>query len=90
MNSEDISEEVAMCFSVDSFLSEFSREVVWDEYCLAYIFNNRDFDGGILGLAWTGDLDSDGGVCEDSAVSDRLSILFDDVTEKCNILVATL
>ena len=34
-----------------------------------YIFNHRDFDGGILGLAWTGDPDSDGGVCEQSAVS---------------------
>ena len=50
-------------------LSEFSTNEVWDDFCLAYIFCTRDFDGGTLGLAWTGDLVDDGGVCEDSGVS---------------------
>ena len=49
-------------------LSEFSTGVEWDEFCLSYIFCKRDFDGGTLGLAWTGNLNDDGGVCEDSAV----------------------
>ena len=26
----------------------------FDDYCLAYLFTNRDFDDGVLGLAWVG------------------------------------
>merc|ERR1719320_1691136 len=33
-------------------------------FCLAYMFTYRDFEGGTLGLAWTGDLKNAGGVCE--------------------------
>lgn len=25
-----------------------------NDYCLAYVFTNRDFDNGVLGLAWVG------------------------------------
>ena len=56
-------------------LSEFSTNEVWDDFCLAYIFCTRDFDGGTLGLAWTGDLVDDGGVCEDSGVSVMTSLM---------------
>ena len=50
----------------------------YDAFCLAYMFTYRDFDGGTLGLAWTGDLKNAGGVCERNGVSldDDLKGLF--------------
>eukprot|EP00051_Salpingoeca_urceolata_P032711 m.16996 g.16996 ORF g.16996 m.16996 type:complete len:900 (+) comp5367_c0_seq1:358-3057(+) len=33
----------------------------WDDVCLAHTFTHRDFDGGILGLAWVGA--SNAGIC---------------------------
>jgi len=50
-------------FQVIKFLELFS-EGDYDQYCLAYMFTFRDFEGGTLGLAWTGDLKNAGGVCE--------------------------
>ena len=44
----------------------------YDQFCLAYMFTYRDFEGGTLGLAWTGDLKNAGGVCEKHGVSERL------------------
>ena len=41
----------------------------YDAFCLAYMFTYRDFEGGTLGLAWTGDLKNAGGVCERNGVS---------------------
>ena len=41
----------------------------YDDFCLAYMFTFRDFEGGTLGLAWTGDLKNAGGVCERNGVS---------------------
>uniref|UniRef100_H2Y604 ADAM10 endopeptidase n=1 Tax=Ciona savignyi TaxID=51511 RepID=H2Y604_CIOSA len=36
-----------------------------NDYCLAYVFTNRDFDNGVLGLAWVGsDTGTSGGICE--------------------------
>ena len=32
------------------------------------MFTYRDFEGGTLGLAWTGDLKNAGGVCEKHGV----------------------
>ena len=34
-----------------------------------FLFFIRDFEGGTLGLAWTGDLKNAGGVCERNGVS---------------------
>ncbi len=34
------------------------------------MFTYRDFEGGTLGLAWTGDLKNAGGVCEKNGVSE--------------------
>ena len=48
-----------------SFL--FSEEN-YDAFCLAYMFTYRDFEGGTLGLAWTGDMKNAGGVCERNGV----------------------
>ncbi|ODN05356.1 Disintegrin and metalloproteinase domain-containing protein 10 [Orchesella cincta] len=50
-------------FQVIKFLELFS-EGDYDQFCLAYMFTFRDFEGGTLGLAWTGDLKNAGGVCE--------------------------
>ena len=50
-------------FEVIKFLEVFS-EGDYDSFCLAYLFTYRDFEGGTLGLAWTGDLKNAGGVCE--------------------------
>ncbi|KAK2704288.1 hypothetical protein QYM36_016626, partial [Artemia franciscana] len=50
-------------YGVEKFLELFSEED-YDAFCLAYMFTYRDFDGGTLGLAWTGDLKNAGGVCE--------------------------
>ncbi|XP_076060396.1 kuzbanian-like [Oratosquilla oratoria] len=50
-------------YGVEKFLELFSEED-YDAFCLAYMFTYRDFGGGTLGLAWTGDLKNAGGVCE--------------------------
>lgn len=38
---------------VEKFL-ELNSEQNHDDYCLAYVFSDRDFDDGVLGLAWVG------------------------------------
>jgi len=50
-------------YGVEKFLEIFSEEN-YDAFCLAYMFTYRDFEGGTLGLAWTGDMKNAGGVCE--------------------------
>ncbi|XP_061077090.1 disintegrin and metalloproteinase domain-containing protein 10-like [Conger conger] len=51
---------------VEKFL-ELNSEQDHDSYCLAYIFTDRDFDDGVLGLAWVGAAaGSSGGICEKS------------------------
>ncbi|XP_037090955.1 disintegrin and metalloproteinase domain-containing protein 10-like [Pollicipes pollicipes] len=50
-------------YGVEKYLELFSEEN-YDSFCLAYMFTYRDFEGGTLGLAWTGDLNQAGGVCE--------------------------
>ena len=39
------------------------------------MFTYRDFEGGTLGLAWTGDLKNAGGVCEKNGVSEEICTL---------------
>ena len=53
---------------VESLLEAFSRED-WDEYCLSYLFTYRDFEDGVLGLAFVAKSDGSGsgGVCEKEA-----------------------
>ncbi|KAJ8343526.1 hypothetical protein SKAU_G00308550 [Synaphobranchus kaupii] len=51
---------------VEKFL-ELNSEQDHDQYCLAYVFTDRDFDDGVLGLAWVGaSAGSSGGICEKS------------------------
>ncbi|XP_048013721.1 disintegrin and metalloproteinase domain-containing protein 10-like isoform X1 [Megalobrama amblycephala] len=51
---------------VEKFL-ELNSEQNHDDYCLAYVFTDRDFDDGVLGLAWVGaPAGSSGGICEKS------------------------
>ncbi len=62
-------------YGVEKFLELFSEED-YDAFCLAYMFTYRDFEGGTLGLAWTGDLKNAGGVCEKNGVSIVLMIYY--------------
>lgn len=62
-------------YGVEKFLEIFSEEN-YDAFCLAYMFTFRDFEGGTLGLAWTGDLKNAGGVCEKNGVSDIRLYMF--------------
>ena len=55
-------------YGVEKYLEIFSEDN-FDDFCLAYMFTHRDFEGGTLGLAWTGDLQNAGGVCEKNGVS---------------------
>ncbi|NP_001161497.1 disintegrin and metalloproteinase domain-containing protein 10 precursor [Saccoglossus kowalevskii] len=49
---------------VEKFL-ELNSEQNHDPYCLAYIFTDRDFDDGVLGLAWVASPSgASGGICE--------------------------
>ncbi|XP_041355885.1 disintegrin and metalloproteinase domain-containing protein 10-like [Gigantopelta aegis] len=50
-------------FGVEKFL-ELHSEENYDAFCLSYMFTYRDFDGGVLGLAWTAGENQAGGVCE--------------------------
>ena len=34
---------------------ELNSEINHDDHCLAYVFTYRDFDDGVLGLAWIGE-----------------------------------
>lgn len=49
-------------YGVNSMLYLHSGEN-YDDFCLSYIFTYRDFDNGILGLAWTAESGSSGGLC---------------------------
>ena len=49
---------------VERFL-ELASEGDYDSFCLAYVFTKRDFDNGVLGLAWVAQpRQSVGGICE--------------------------
>ena len=49
--------------SVTSLLQKFS-ENDWTAYCVSYLFTKRDFENGVLGLAYVADLSSNGGICD--------------------------
>ncbi|XP_020898884.1 disintegrin and metalloproteinase domain-containing protein 10 [Exaiptasia diaphana] len=49
---------------VEKLLDLNSEQERGQEYCLSYIFTYRDFDNGVLGLAWVGDITNAGGICE--------------------------
>ncbi len=48
------------------YLEAFSKGGSWKSSCLAHMFTYREFDGGILGLAWVGNPASTGGICDPS------------------------
>ena len=62
-------------YGVEAFL-ELLSEDNYDAFCLAYMFTYRDFDGGTLGLAWTGDVNNAGGVCERNGVGYHNYIIY--------------
>ncbi|XP_013883020.1 disintegrin and metalloproteinase domain-containing protein 10 [Austrofundulus limnaeus] len=71
INSTDVEKDKSNPFrfpniGVEKFL-ELNSEQNHDDYCLAYVFTDRDFDDGVLGLAWVGaPSGSSGGICEKS------------------------
>lgn len=49
---------------VEKFLEHASLND-FNDYCLAYVFTRRDFENGVLGLAWVAQPEgSSGGICE--------------------------
>eukprot|EP00118_Oscarella_pearsei_P006568 m.29898 g.29898 ORF g.29898 m.29898 type:complete len:774 (+) comp31251_c0_seq2:75-2396(+) len=50
---------------VSALLSAFSQTTDWQQYCLAHLFTHRDFDKGVLGLAYVASpsRSSPGGIC---------------------------
>ncbi|XP_070536788.1 disintegrin and metalloproteinase domain-containing protein 10-like [Ptychodera flava] len=55
-------------FVTDSaeYLDSFSAMEKYDDYCVSFIFTDRDFENGVLGLAWMGSPGSVvGGICQD-------------------------
>ena len=58
----------SVLFSFNNIFFSFFAEENYDAFCLAYMFTYRDFEGGTLGLAWTGDMKNAGGVCERNGV----------------------
>ena len=49
---------------VEKFL-EYASLDDYDDYCLSYVFTKRDFNSGVLGLAWVAQPEgSSGGICE--------------------------
>lgn len=49
---------------VEKFLENASLQE-FNDYCLAYVFTRRDFENGVLGLAWVAQpTGSSGGICE--------------------------
>ncbi|XP_062522964.1 disintegrin and metalloproteinase domain-containing protein 10-like [Corticium candelabrum] len=58
-------------FQVDEFLDTFS-ELDFRDFCLAHLFAYKDFQNGVIGLAWVGDTSSgSGGVCETERITTR-------------------
>lgn len=59
----------AASIDVNTFLDLWSQED-HSQFCLALLFTNRDFDGGVLGLAWVAEPagGNRGGICENSPV----------------------
>ncbi|GAB1599513.1 disintegrin and metalloproteinase domain-containing protein 10 isoform X2 [Argonauta hians] len=62
-NSQTPSQFCSPNIDVSNFLNQNSL-TSHDDFCLAYIFTYRDFNGGTLGLAWVGSPNTAGGICE--------------------------
>ena len=59
---EDDAPESPDNLGIDTLLDIFSTRN-HDEICEAFLFTDRNFDGGILGLAWIGSTTAAGGIC---------------------------
>lgn len=54
----------------------FSREYTHKDYCLAHLFTDLKFEGGILGLAYVGSprRNSVGGICTPGELNDHIVV----------------
>lgn len=59
---------------VEAFLG-FHSDGDFNRFCLAYRFTNRDFDGGVLGLAYVASRGSAGGICDSNLNTGIVTIL---------------
>ena len=59
---------------VERFLQLHSEED-FSGFCLSYRFTNRDFDSGVLGLAYVAKQGATGGICEDRLNTGIVTIL---------------
>lgn len=57
--------EIKCCFMLYILVQVFSREYSHKDFCLAHLFTDLKFEGGILGLAYVGSprRNSVGGIC---------------------------
>ncbi|XP_033098053.1 disintegrin and metalloproteinase domain-containing protein 10-like isoform X2 [Anneissia japonica] len=63
--------------TADDYLTAFAS-YDFSSYCLGFGFTFRDFDDGVLGLAWlgfSGEFSPPGGICESRVVFEDMSIL---------------
>lgn len=51
---------------VETVLNYFS-EADWSDFCLSFLFTNREFESGVLGLAFVAETGKSGGICDDAA-----------------------
>ena len=63
-NTPSVPPFAAEFIGVEAFL-RFHSDEASDMFCLSYRFTYRDFDGGVLGLAYVASLGKAGGICED-------------------------
>jgi disintegrin and metalloproteinase domain-containing protein 10 len=47
-----------------TYLEDFSKGGQWSAQCLAHMFTYRDFNDGVLGLAFVGSPTGSGGICD--------------------------
>ena len=60
------SHKMAYTYDVADYLESFA-EYDFEDFCLASVFTSRDFEGGVVGLAWLGSssmFGSPGGICQ--------------------------
>ncbi|XP_063675070.1 disintegrin and metalloproteinase domain-containing protein 10-like [Bolinopsis microptera] len=58
--------EYAVAKFLDLFSTKDEDQLNPDDYCIAYMFTHRDFEDGVLGLAWVASSGKDsGGLCTD-------------------------
>lgn len=72
--NEDPSDLRGDFIGVESFLQRHSN-IGHSDFCLAYLFTNRDFANGVLGLAYVAQSRAIGGICSSSLNTGIVTLL---------------